>query len=92
MSALAEFFSHPLYAFGGGLFLGLWVAVNVWIWRYSIGYRAGIRFCVEELEPVRSEIAEMAGVERAFRHHITEEMRLRMQAAQGEEPQEETRH
>jgi hypothetical protein len=85
MMTLAELFQHPPFAFGVGLGLGLWVAANVWIWRYARGYVAGIRYCVAELEPVRVEIAQMAGT-----HHVSEEMRRAIEAAQREG--EETRH
>jgi hypothetical protein len=90
--SLAEFFSHPLYAFLIGLALGLWVAVNCWIWRWSVGYRAGVKYCLEAIEPLRIELAAVMGEIPV--HRVTEEMRLRMQAAMGSEPDEgkETRH
>jgi hypothetical protein len=61
---MSEFFSHPLFTFGLGLFLGLWTSVNVWIWRWLVGYKAGIAFCTRELEPLRAEFAQMAGAAR----------------------------
>jgi hypothetical protein len=68
-----------------GLATGLWVAANAWIWRYAVGYKAGVKYCMEQLEPVRIEIATLAGL-----HHVSEDMRSRIQAAQ--EGHEETRH
>jgi hypothetical protein len=84
--SLAEFFTHPLYMFGLGLALGLWVAVNAWILGRGFGYGQGVRYCLEAVEPLRIELMQLAGL-----HHVTEEMRLRMQA-EAEAPSEETRH
>jgi hypothetical protein len=67
MTSVAEFFSHPLAMFGLGLFVGLWVAVNVWILRWSVGYKAGIAFCTRELEPLRLEFAGMTSNAHAAR-------------------------
>jgi hypothetical protein len=86
MMTLAEVFASPLCTFGIGLALGLWVAVNVWIWRWAAGYKAGVNSCMKEIEPVRVEIATLAGL-----HHVSEDMRQRIQAAQ-ESAGEETRH
>jgi hypothetical protein len=72
-------------AFGLGLAIGLWVAANVWFYRYEAGYKAGVKMCMEAIEPVRVEIASMLGV-----HHVSEDMRLAMKAAA--EGHEETRH
>ena len=77
---------HDAILIGFGLAVGLWAAANVWIWRYAAGYRDAIDYCKNELEPVRIEIAQMAGM-----HHVSEEMRSRMKAMQ-EEGREETRH
>ena len=85
MMTLADVWANPLYTFGIGLALGLWVAVNVWIWRYAKGYQAGIKYCTEAIEP-RIEIATLAGL-----HHVSEEMRRVIRAAQ-EGAGEETRH
>jgi hypothetical protein len=85
MMTLADVWANPLYTFGIGLSLGLWVAVNCWIWRWAKGYQAGIKYCTEAIEPVRIEIATLAGL-----HHVSEAMRQAIQAVQ--ESGEETRH
>jgi hypothetical protein len=80
-------------AFTLGLGLGLWVAALAWIWRYAWGYRAGVAFCTKELAfglELRNEFEGALGPTSVLRHHVSEEMRLRMQAA-AEEPKE-TRH
>ena len=71
--------------FLAGLCIGVWLAALAWIWRYAVGYKAGIKFCMKELEPVKVEVAQLAGL-----HHVTEEMRQAIQAAQ--EGHGETRH
>jgi hypothetical protein len=75
---------------GFGLAFGLWVAANVWFYRYAVGYRAGVKMCTEQLEPVKAEIASMLAS-----HHVSEAMRqairLKMLADEPEEPRE-TRH
>ena len=76
---------HDAILIGFGLAVGLWAAANIWFIRYAAGYRAGVTMCMEQIEPVRLEIAQMAGL-----RHVSEDMRQRMKAAQ--EGQEETRH
>jgi hypothetical protein len=88
MITIAEVLASPLYCFGLGLALGLWVAVNAWIFARARGYVAGVRHCMEQLEPIQIEVAAMAGL-----HHVSEEMRRMIQANQeSAEAGEETRH
>jgi hypothetical protein len=91
MIPLSELVLNPFYTWWLGLAVGLVVALNVWIWRYAVGYRAGVKYCTEQLEPVRIEVARMAGVG-ALRHHVSEEMRQAIKAALEAQEGQETRH
>jgi hypothetical protein len=88
MMTLGELTSNPVAMWFMGLGVGLVVAVNAWIWARAVGYGQGVRYCMKELEPVRIEIATMAGL-----HHISEDMRSRMAAMQqSAEEKPETKH
>jgi hypothetical protein len=80
MITLAEVFHNPTYTFCIGLAFGLWVAANVWFMRYARGYRDGVKYCTDALEPALKEIKRIADRD----HHISEAMRqeigLKMQA------------
>jgi hypothetical protein len=102
MSALAELTSNPTAMWFMGLSVGLWVAANVWIWRWAVGYQAGVKYCLEALDPLQRELCNAFEGALAptseLRHHVSEEMRRRMEAAQAqalpdqEGPDKETRH
>jgi hypothetical protein len=85
--SLAELTSNPVAMWFMGLAVGLVVAVNAWIWARAVGYGQGVRYCMKEIEPVRIEIAAMAGL-----HHVSEDMRARMAAQQSAEETKETKH
>lgn len=76
--------------FGLGLLVGLWWAANIWFIRYAWGYRAGVKMCMEAIEPLRAELAAVVGVMPV--HKVTEEMRQRMAAAQTIETAEVTKN
>lgn len=78
MSSLAEIFRNPNATFLIGLALGLWAAANVWIYRYACGFQAGVKYCTEQLEPLK---AELVSIGPASFHHVSEEMRQRMKEA-----------
>ena len=69
-----------------GLLVGLGFAANIWVVRYVLGYRAGIKMCMEAIEPLWAELAAVVGVMPV--HKVTEEVRLKLKAELGRE----TRH
>lgn len=79
--------------FLAGLAIGVWLAALAWIWRYAVGYKAGVAFCTKEIMSFQAEVAlrfEGSLAPTSELRHVSEEMRLRMQAqAEGEG---ETRH
>jgi hypothetical protein len=68
MIAIAQLLASPLFTFGLGLLVGLWVAAQVWFLRYAFGFRAGVDMCSKALDPLRIELAQIS----ALRHAVTE--------------------
>jgi hypothetical protein len=68
MITIEQVLASPLYTFGLGLALGLWVAAQVWFLRYAYGFRDGVAMCSKALEPLRVELSQIS----ALRHLATE--------------------
>jgi hypothetical protein len=58
MSGVAQVLERPVDTFLIGLGVGVWLASLIWIVRHGVGYRegyrAGVKMCVEQLQPVRA--------------------------------------